>query len=175
MSNPAPEQVLLGLVARGRGLRGEMMLDRAVEGKYPKGLGVQIGTTQYPLDFLKPHQGRSLLKVIGIETIEQAEAQRGLEVSVARADVPTAAGDYLLQDLIGCDVVDDTSGHHYGTVSDWQTNGPQTLLEVHIEAPEPMLVPLVPAICVAVLPTERTIRVKLPEGLATLNSPSARA
>jgi len=38
-----------------------------------------------------------------------------------------------------------------------------------------MLVPLVPAICVAVLPTERTIRVKLPDGLATLNAPPTRA
>lgn len=167
--------MLLGLVSRSRGLRGEMMLDRAVEHRYGKGTSVQVGRGMYALESLKPHQGRSVVKLAGIDTIEQAEAQRGLEVSVARADVPTAPGEYLLQDLIGCDVIDDAGGHVYGIVSDWQGNGPQTLLEVEAEGSEPMLVPLVPAICVAVLPTERTIRVKLPDGLATLNAPPTRA
>lgn len=160
------------MVARGRGLRGEMMLDRAVERAYTKGIGVQIGSSSYSLDSLKPHQGRALLKVAGIDTIDQAEAQRGLEVTVARADVKAAHGEYLLQDLIGCDIVDNATGHAYGIVAGWQTNGPQTLLEVDGGAEEPMLVPLVPAICVAVLPHERLIRVTLPEGLATLNSRS---
>lgn len=161
---------MLGVVARGRGLRGEMMLDRAVERAYTKGTSVQIGPGHYSLETLKPHQGRTLFKVSGIDTIEQAEAQRGLEVSVARDEVSTEPGEYLLQDLVGCDVIDDASGQTYGTVADWQTNGPQTLLEVDAGAAEPILIPLVPAICVAVLPNERTIRVTLPDGLATLNA-----
>jgi 16S rRNA processing protein RimM len=152
-----------------------MMLDRAPERNYSKGLGVRIGASDYALETLKPHQGRSLLKVTGIETIEQAEAHRGMEVSVARDDASVPSGEYLLQDLIGCDLVDDSSAHIYGTVTDWQSNGPQTLLEVDTGSSEPMLVPLVPAICVAVLPMERIIRVKLPDGLATLNAPSSPA
>lgn len=164
--------MLLGVVARSRGLRGEMVLDRSVERRYPAGVPLQIGPTAYPLQSLKPYQNRSVLKVAGLDSVEQAGAQRGLAVSIAREYIPTGPGEYLLQDLIGCDVVDETSTQVYGMVVDWQSNGPQTLLEVETGGQEPMLVPLVPAICVHVLPNERTIRVKLPDGLATLNTPA---
>ena len=175
MSKPAPERVLLGLVTRSRGLRGEMMLDRAVEGPYPNGLPVQIGSSEYVLERLQAHQGRSLIKVSGIGTVELADAQRDREVTVARGDVLTGPGEYLLQDLLGCDVVDDAAANVYGIVSGWQSNGAQILLEVDSGDAEPVLVPLVPAICLAVLPNERLIRVKLPDGLVDLNKPSARA
>ncbi len=158
-------------MVRSRGLRGEIILDRPVEHRYAAGVRVQIGEAAYILQSLKLHQARGLLQVAGIASVEQAEALRGQLVSIARDAVPTAPGEYLLQDLIGCDVVDTESNHVYGMVSDWQSTGPQTLLEVDEGAEEPLLIPLVPAICVAVLPSERIIRVKLPEGLASLNAP----
>lgn len=149
-----------------------MVLDRPVHRRYLPGLSVQLDARSYRLLTLRPHQDRALLQVEGVTTMDQAEALRGAALSVARADVPLEPGEYLLQDLIGCDVVDDASGHLYGEVDDWQELGLQTLLEVSTPA-APLLVPLVPAICVNVRPADRLIRVTLPEGLAQLNDSTA--
>lgn len=150
-----------------------MILDRTVHRRYTPGLSVQVDARPYRLLSLRPHQDRALLQLEGISTMEQAEALRGGELSVARADVALEPGEYLLQDLIGCDVIDHGSGHLYGEVDDWQETGLQTLLEVRtLDAP--LLIPLVPAICVEIRPADRLIRVTLPEGLAQLNaSPAA--
>ena len=72
----------------------------------------------------------------------------------------------------GCDVIDHESGQLYGEVDDWQETGLQTLLEVRTPA-VPLLIPLVPAICVEIRPADRLIRVTLPEGLAQLNDSTA--
>jgi len=149
-----------------------MILDRPVHRRYMPGLSVQLDARPYRLLTLRPHQDRALLQLEGVTTMDQAEALRGAALSVARADVPLEPGDYLLQDLVGCDVVDDATGHLYGEVDDWQELGLQTLLEVRTPA-APLLVPLVPAICVDVRPAERLIRVALPEGLAQLNDSQA--
>jgi len=135
-------------------------------------LSVQVDARPYRLLSLRPHRDRALLQLEGISTMEQAEALRGSELSVARADVPLEPGEYLLQDLIGCDVIDHESGQLYGEVDDWQETGLQTLLEVRTPA-VPLLIPLVPAICVEIRPADRLIRVTLPEGLAQLNDSTA--
>lgn len=149
-----------------------MILDRPVHRRYLPGLSVQLDARSYRLLTLRPHQDRALLQLEGVTRMDQAEALRGAALSVARADVPLEPGEYLLQDLIGCDVVDDASGHLYGEVDDWQELGLQTLLEVRTPA-APLLVPLVPAFCVNVRPADRLIRVTLPEGLAQLNDSTA--
>lgn len=149
-----------------------MVLDRPVHRQYTPGLGVQLDARSFRLLSLRPFQDRALLQLDGIATMDQAEALRGAQLSVARADVPLEPGEYLLQDLIGCDVIDHTTSHLYGEVTDWQENGSQTLLEVATSA-EPLLVPLVPAICIDIRPAERLIRVTLPEGLAHLNDSTA--
>lgn len=149
-----------------------MVLDRPVHRRYAPGLGVQVDARAYRLLALRPHRDRALLQLEAINTLEQAEALRGGELSVARADVPLEPGEYLLQDLIGCDVIDHATARLYGEVTDWQENGLQVLLEVQTTA-EPMLIPLVPALCVDIRPADRLIRVTLPEGLAHLNEPPA--
>ncbi|MBN8731435.1 MAG: 16S rRNA processing protein RimM [Acidobacteria bacterium] len=150
-----------------------MILDRPVHRRYMPGLSVQVDARPYRLLTLRPHQDRAFLQLDGITTMDLAEALRGAVLSVAREDVPLEPGEYLLQDLIGCDVIDDATGQLYGEVDDWQETGLQTLLEVNSPAVQ-LLIPLVPAICIAIRPADRLIRVTLPEGLAQLNvSPAA--
>ena len=52
------------------------------------------------------HKGQILLKVRGIESINDAETLRGAVVQVQADDaVPLPANEYYIHDLIGCDVV----------------------------------------------------------------------
>lgn len=45
-----------------------------------------------------------------VETIEAAENLRGTSVYLFREDVPTAENEYLVQDLVGCEVFDRVKG-----------------------------------------------------------------
>lgn len=152
-----------------------MVLDQRVERSYAPGIPVHIGAAAFHLRSLLPYQNRSLLSVEEAATVEAAEALRGAEVSIDRAHVKLDPGEYLLQDLVGCDVVDDSTGRLLGEVADWQENSGQTLLAVTAASGDPLLIPLVPALCRAVQPDARIIRVALPEGLDTLNRPGSGA
>ncbi len=52
------------------------------------------------------HKGQILLKLNGVETMNDAEALRGWKVQVRQADaVPLAENEFYIHDLIGCEVV----------------------------------------------------------------------
>lgn len=148
-----------------------MVLDQQAGRSYTTGIPVYAGDAVYHLRSLRPFQDRSLLTVEEVTTVEAAEALRGVPVSVDRASVKLEPGEYLLQDLIGCDVVDAATGRLIGEVTEWREGPGQTLLEVSAPSGDPLLIPFVPALCHTVLPAERIIRVTLPEGLETLNRP----
>jgi 16S rRNA processing protein RimM len=116
------------------------------------------------------HGPRLVLKFAGIDTISDAEKLRGLSVCIPRSERPAAAeGEYYFQDLIGCAMVDDTTGEPVGPVTGWSQTGAVPLLEVAGPHGE-VLVPFAREILSGVDLGARCIRVRLPEGLLDLNS-----
>lgn len=149
-------------MVRPRGRAGEVLLDRPVSRQYQMPLRARLGDADRTIENLWVHQDRAVVKFEGVNSIDEAEALRGLSVAIPREALEP--GEYLYDDLVGCAVVDDKTGAPVGRVKDWHDNGPQVLLELEGGA----MIPCVPEICVAVLPAERVIRVKLPEGLDEL-------
>ena len=149
-------------MTRPRGRAGEVLLDRPVSRKYQTPLPARVGASERMIQNLWVHQDRAVVKFEGVDSISEAEALRGLAVAIPRASLES--GEYLYDDLVGFDLVDDVTGAPVGRVADWHENGPQVLLELESGA----MIPCVPEICVAVLPAEKRIRVKLPEGLVEL-------
>jgi len=76
-------------------------------------------------------------------------------------------GEYFQSDLIGCKVLDEKDGRVLGVVEGFEQYGGPPLLEVSSEDGE-VLIPFVPAICVAVDLAHRSISVDLPDGLLEL-------
>jgi 16S rRNA processing protein RimM len=66
----------------------------------------------------RPHKGRILLRLEGIDTVEAANALRGRTLYFRRSDAHLAEGAYFLTDLLGCEVRDAVSGEVYGTLTD---------------------------------------------------------
>jgi 16S rRNA processing protein RimM len=134
------------------------------------------------------HPGKAVFHFEGIDSINDAEKLRGLEVQIPfeqRAEVPL--GSFFVTDLIGCSVFELVATASpvssspcslteapvlLGKVRDVYFPGegqPGTpLLAVDTSRGE-VLVPLAEDICTMIEITARRIEVKLPEGLRDLN------
>jgi 16S rRNA processing protein RimM len=125
---------------------------------------------RFPVEAAWEHKGRVVFKLRGIDTISEAERLRGCEVRIplaSRPELPT--GEYYQSDLIGCEVIERSSGRRLGRVRDWVQHAGPALLEIEGEDGKELLVPFARSICVEIDPPGRRIGVDLPEGLKDLN------
>jgi 16S rRNA processing protein RimM len=118
--------------------------------------------------------GQAIFHFSGVESIDDAEKLRGLEVQVPMAErVPLAAGSYYISDLAGCEVWEAGASAPLGIVRGAQTVGTPVL---EVETPEgEVLIPLAVEICTRIDTAARRIDVTLPEGLLELNKRKAKA
>ena len=169
--------VTLARVLRSRGNRGEVAAEDCSDDplrRFTPGarffLTGSASKREVLLERVWHHKGRLILKFEGVDTISDAEALRGCELQIPEAELgPAPEGGFFFHDLIGCRILDADSGRELGVVRDVLEPGGAAVLEVDSKGGE-ILVPFVQSICVEITPGERTIRVRLPEGLEELNS-----
>jgi len=112
------------------------------------------------------HQGTLIFKFEGIDTISDAERLAGAEVRVPIEErTPLEAGEFFESDLVGCEVVDATTGAVLGRVTGLQDGAGAGLLEIDGR----WLIPFARSICTEIDPARKRIAVQLPEGLKDLN------
>jgi 16S rRNA processing protein RimM len=141
--------VTIGRVVKPQGRRGEVstepLTDRpdrfpSLRRAYVQGASGEAREVRVASCW--PHKGRFVLKLEGVDSIEAAEAFRGLELRIAPeelADLPE--GSYYHHELVGLEA-EDESGRHLGRVdSVWETGAGAPVLVVRGEAGE-QLVPL---------------------------------
>jgi 16S rRNA processing protein RimM len=171
------ETVLLAEVDRPRGLRGEVMA--TLHADDPERLDeidqffvVPPGgeAREARLEGWKRAGRRVVLKITGIESVDQARTIMGSEIRIPASDSPSTApeGRYFAHQLEGLEVVD-RGGERLGKVSKVLCPAGQALLVVAGPRGE-CLVPLVPAICVRIDPEGGRIEIDPPEGLIELNA-----
>ena len=72
----------------------------------------------------RPHGNIVILKIDGIDTIEQAQVLRNKILFMNRTDAKLKKGDWFIQDLIGCTVFDaDDNSIIYGKLTDVAQTG----------------------------------------------------
>jgi 16S rRNA processing protein RimM len=126
------------------------------------------------------HQGRVVLKFRGIDSINDAETLRGMEVVVPADERMPLAGDAVyIGDLIGCHVLDpDDAGLDLGEVVDVERGvapAPDLLVvrpAKKASSREPLLIPFAKSYLVSVDLAAKRITMRLPVGLADLNASS---
>lgn len=118
-----------------------------------------------------PHKSLLVLKFEGVETINDAEALKGAELQVPRAErAKLEPGWMYLSDLVGCKVFDGDC--EIGPVEDVQFGaGEAPLLVVTSSATLPYEIPFAEAYLEKVDLEHRQVRMRLPEGLLDVNSP----
>jgi len=168
--------LLVGQVARAHGNKGEVIVNLATD--FPAERFV-VGnvlivehagkTVERRIAAVRFQQGRPIVALDGIVTMNDAEALAGADLKVpASALAPLPEHTYYRHDLVGCEVKD-TAGRVIGRVTDVEGPLEQSRLVVASDRGE-LLIPMVDEICVKVDPAAKTIVVDPPDGLLDVNA-----
>jgi 16S rRNA processing protein RimM len=177
--------VTVGRIARPHGIRGHVVIapetDFVLE-RFAVGAVVLMERAGRPPEVVelrvtacRMHDGRAIVGFEGIETMNDAEVLRGVELRVPNEALPALpAGSFWVHDLVGCRVTT-VAGVEIGEVRRVEFGGATPLLVVSRDAPEgktgEVLIPMVDAMCPRVDVNAREVVVDLPEGLLDVNAP----
>ena len=170
--------VLVGRVARAHGNRGQVIVNLDTDfpdERFRVGAVVMVGpsATARAIREVRFHQGRPIIALEGIETMNEAEALAGAELKVPAADAGRLPEDtYYHHELIGCEVRD-RSGKAIGSVTGVEGTMEMSRLVIAGSHGE-VLIPLVAEICTEIDVRGRRIVVSPPDGLLELNEPGGR-
>jgi 16S rRNA processing protein RimM len=172
------ERLTLARLLRPRGIRGELAAEILTDfpDRLPKLREVWLWDGQSPAQraevlrcWLSPSRGgQAIFHFAGVNSIEDAEKLRGLEVQIPLSQrTKLSAGTYYISDLVGCEVWDPATREKLGVVRGVQAAG-TPVLEVDAAEGE-LLIPLAMEICTKIDTAARRIEVVMPEGLRDLN------
>jgi len=163
--------VLVGRIARPHGIRGHVIVNPETDfpdERFRVGQALLVGApdrqTEREILDVRFHQGRPILALSGVHSIEDAEALAGLELWIPQATLdPLPQGTYYRHDLVGCEVRD-SAGALVGRV----TGVEGTLERSYLVIDGDVMLPLVDGICLGVDMAARRIVVDPPDGLIEL-------
>jgi 16S rRNA processing protein RimM len=163
--------ILVGAVARAHGLAGEVVVDVWSEAPERFRPGSKL-TAELPggvarsmtVETARPFGERLLIRFEGITTRTQAEALRGVDLTVARSEVgPPPEGAHYRFDLVGLRVKT-RAGEHLGTVADVFSTGANDVIVVRGERGE-LLLPHLTTVVLSIEPERGEMIVEIPPGL----------
>ncbi|HET7221038.1 MAG TPA: ribosome maturation factor RimM [Vicinamibacterales bacterium] len=171
--------LLIGRVARAHGNRGQVIVNLETdfpEARFQVGQVVLVGSAEHPtarrIESVRFHQGRPIVALEGIASMNDADALAGADIWLRAADVaPLPAGTFYRHDLVGCEVRD-VRDAIVGRVAAVEGPLERSCLVVDGARGE-ILIPLVDEICVRVDPPAGVIVVDPPEGLLDANDTKA--
>ena len=172
MSAPPPPLLAVGRVARAHGVRGRVLIAPF----NAESMGLERATALWLSPKGQPEKQRRfevahaeranlgyLVTLQGIAGRDAADALRGSEVLIDRAELPgLEEGEVWAADLVGCAAFD-TAGNACGTVTGLEDAGPNELLTLALPNGAVVLVPL--ALVREVDPGARRMVIEVPEGL----------
>ncbi len=180
--SPAVEEawVRLAQVVRPQGRKGELLAElltdfperfaerrRLFVRSHEKAAAREVTLEEHWL-----HKGRLVLKLKGVDSIEDAEPLRGYEVVIPRAErAPLDEDSVYIADLAGCVLYDRASDRVVGEIVDVDRESSNTPLIVVRAAGGELLVPFAKAYLPRIDLDGRRMEMTLPEGLLALNDP----
>ncbi len=105
------------------------------------------GNTPVIIERSRPHKNIILVKVKGVDSVEDAQLLRGKIFYMDRNDTVLDDGTFFVQDLIGLDVADIDDGTLYGKLSDVLSTGANDVYSVKGENRE-YLIPAIPDVII---------------------------
>jgi 16S rRNA processing protein RimM len=158
-----PETLLVGVMGRPHGLRGEIALrahnrDSADLARVPELLlDCPSGRDERRIEAIRRSPDGWLVKLAGINSRTDAEPLTNAPVRVRRSRLPAPLpGEFFVEDAVGCQVFSEEN-KRLGTVTGLMWNGAQDILV--IEGTSEILIPALPAFVRAIDLANRRIDV----------------
>lgn len=167
--------VLVGIVARTHGNRGQVIVNNETdfpESRFKPGATLYARRANGPVEALQItsvrfQQGRPILGIDGISSIDEAERLAGAQLKVPSSEQDALPrGTFYHHELIGCEVVTD-SGETIGKVTAVEGSGGASRLVVKSARTE-VLIPLADEICTVDVGAKKIV-VTPPAGLLEVN------
>ena len=148
----------VGKIVRAHGLKGDLVIGLTTDRIERVAVGSVLDTDRGPITIASSRKDRDnkwMVRIVGCDTREQADALRGLVLRAEPIDDPDAL---WVHELIGCHVVDEADGRDRGEVVAVLPNPASDLLELDSGH-------LVPLRFVVGGVTGAVVRVDVPDGL----------
>jgi len=173
----------IGDILSPHGLKGAFIVyshtrpANAVAGYLRWHVGKEEASAQvYDVKDCHQHGKKTRATLDGVESIEQAEALKGMKIWIPEEDVLCDDGEYLWQELVGCKVFSQ-GDVLLGEVVKLQEFGAQDIIEIHTlaDAQEQgeWLLPFIEDVVVDVDLEQRVLRVQLLEGMEVCFTPKS--
>lgn len=161
------DKIKVGQVVNVVGLKGELKVYHYSDYKerFEELTKVYLEDIRYQITGVRYMKELVILKLAGIDDRTEAEKHKGQEIFIDKEDIRVLPEDtYYIFDLIGLTVIDE-DGARLGTLSDVIQNSAQDLYEVERENKSKFLIPAVEEFILKVDLQEKTMTVRLIEGL----------
>ena len=136
----------IGQIVNTHGLKGEVRVDPWCDGPeflcLFKTLYLKNGDT-VTVERSRVQKNVAVMKLKGVDTVEQADLLRRTVLYVDRNDVKLDEGVYFVQDIIGCEVRDADSGSVYGNVTDVLKTGANDVYQITDANGKEYLIPVI--------------------------------
>jgi 16S rRNA processing protein RimM len=179
----APTLVLVARLVRPHGRRGELIAEILTD--FPERFHERSKILLIPTERVgsRPREveienfwflrSRIVIKIRGIDSINDAEALRGFAVAIPAADrAPLEPGSVYVSDLVGCRVIDlNRDASEVGRIAEVDRDSSSTELLVVRRGNEELLIPFVAEYVVRVDIENRRLEMRLPAGLLEINAP----
>lgn len=109
------DRLKIGKVLKPQGLKGELKIGCSNASDYLSITKVYMMGREYDISKIRANGDQLYIVIAGINSIEDAELFRGQNVFALRSEIKLNEGEYFIDDLLGCQVVD-TEGNLYGTI-----------------------------------------------------------
>ena len=139
----------IGQIVSTHGIKGEVRLNPWCDSpefvkKFKTLYRDEKGSSSFNIVSCRPHGNVAVLKIEGVDTVEEAQKLRNTILYMKRVDINLPEGKWFVSELIGCSVLDyDDNNICYGKIKDIES---YTANDVwYIETPDGKEV-LIPAI-----------------------------
>lgn len=169
------EKIIIGQVVNVVGLKGELKVYHYSDYKerFEELEKIYLENDLYHIAGVRYQKEIVILKLKGIDDRSEAEKHKGENIYIDKSDVRVLPEEtYYIFDLIGLSVIEE-NGKCLGKISDVIKNSAQDLYEVESENKDKFLIPAVEEFILKIDMENRTMTVRLIEGLMEAYTPGA--
>ncbi len=120
-----------------------------------------------PVNILRSRVAKNIvvMKIDGIDTVEQAQDIRNRVLYMDRSDVELEKGSYFIQDLIGMTVIDEDTHQVYGKICDVTETGANDVYHIKNDDGTMYYIPAIPQVIMKVDLDKEEMIIKPLDGL----------